>query len=86
MFAWFRRRSEPDPEPIRIRIDALESKMRQLELEWTDAHEKILHALDRSRKRGKVAESVEQQELVPADATMTDQQLYAIARQKGLIR
>lgn len=86
MFSWLRRRSEPDPEPIRQRMDAVESKIRQLELEWTDAHEKIMHALDRTRKRGKATEIAEQPELAPSDATLSDTQLYNLARQKGLIR
>jgi len=36
---------------LEAKLDAMDSKMNILKLEWTEAYDKIHHALDRARKR-----------------------------------
>jgi len=82
-------RSPPNKKinEFNTRLDALEHEMRLMRLEWQESYDKIHHALDRVGKRWQrlTAPNNGSDETVPKQAVTTED-LWKIARQRGLLR
>ena len=80
----FRKRSQPSPPVSMSDLEALRGEIRLLKLEWIETHDKIMHALDRNRKReAKLAAEKEPENGSCEPESMAD--LWQLARQRGLV-
>jgi hypothetical protein len=72
------------------RLDEMETQMRLIRMEWQEAYDKVHHALDRVAKRWNRLQDENNGNLLTAGKQggqpATVEQLWAIARQKGMLR
>ena len=75
---------------INERLDALDSQIRLLRLEWTEVYDKVTHAVERWSKRQKAEKQPELEKTTietasPENRQYTDAELMALARKQGMV-
>lgn len=71
--SFFPQASAADLELVKSRLTTLETEMRSVKLEWADTYDKILHLVDRLKKRQKLILEPEKSNDVGSESTNNDQ-------------